>query len=189
MPISSWGNFYVIVGSSAGALIGLQFVAISLLTDIPVREGSAQAGNAFATPNIVHFCAVLFLAALMSAPWQSMPPVVVQWGLLGVAGFVYAAIVTRRMRSQGAYKPELEDWIFHSILPAIAYAVFAIAACAEHAYSSASLFAGAGASLLLLFIGIHNTWDAVMYHVFVVRRKQQEAKRSKSEGTDPQGAA
>jgi len=29
--LSGWENFYVIVGSSAGALIGLQFVVITLI--------------------------------------------------------------------------------------------------------------------------------------------------------------
>jgi hypothetical protein len=30
-----------------------------------------------------------------------------------------------------------------------------------------ALFGVAGAALLLLFIGIHNAWDAASYHVFV----------------------
>jgi hypothetical protein len=29
------------------------------------------------------------------------------------------------------------------------------------------LFGVAGAALLLLFIGIHNAWDNVVYHVFL----------------------
>jgi hypothetical protein len=32
--IAGWENFYVIVGSSAGALIGLQFVVITLLSTV-----------------------------------------------------------------------------------------------------------------------------------------------------------
>ena len=44
-------NFYVIVGSSAGALIGLQFVVITLIVDRPIAPGLAQAGDTFATPN------------------------------------------------------------------------------------------------------------------------------------------
>jgi len=44
-------NFYVIVGSSACALIGLQFVVITLIVDGPIAPGLAQAGDAFATPN------------------------------------------------------------------------------------------------------------------------------------------
>jgi hypothetical protein len=32
-------------------------------------------------------------------------------------------------------------------------------------------------TLLLLFVGIHNAWDAVTYHVFVKKREQREAER------------
>ncbi|MGC2473425.1 MAG: hypothetical protein WA485_03765 [Candidatus Sulfotelmatobacter sp.] len=57
--LSSWANFYVIVGSSAGALIGLQFVVMALVANIPRVSNNAQAGDAFATPNVVHFSTVL----------------------------------------------------------------------------------------------------------------------------------
>ena len=39
--LSGWENFYVIVGSSAGALIGLQFVVITLIADMPIGNGAA----------------------------------------------------------------------------------------------------------------------------------------------------
>jgi hypothetical protein len=42
-------------------------------------------------------------------------------------------------------------------------------------------FAVAAAALLLLFVAIHNAWDAVTYHVFVKKRGQQEAERRPSE--------
>jgi hypothetical protein len=35
---AGWENFYVIVGSSAGALIGLQFVVITLIYHVFVRS-------------------------------------------------------------------------------------------------------------------------------------------------------
>ena len=47
--LAGWENFYVIVGSSAGALIGVQFVVITLIANLPIAQGSAQAGGAFAT--------------------------------------------------------------------------------------------------------------------------------------------
>jgi hypothetical protein len=75
--LSGWENFYVIVGSSAGALIGLQFVVITLIADIPIGDGAEQAGHAFATPTIVHFGAVLLLASVLSAPWHEIAPAAV----------------------------------------------------------------------------------------------------------------
>lgn len=47
--VAGWENFHVIVGSSAGALIGLQFVVLTLIADRPAAKGQAQAGDAFAT--------------------------------------------------------------------------------------------------------------------------------------------
>src|SRR5690348_7749139 len=57
-PFAGWENFYVIVGSSAGALIGLQFVVITLLSGRPAGPGQQEAGAAFGTPTIVHFTMV-----------------------------------------------------------------------------------------------------------------------------------
>src|SRR5205823_14628709 len=152
---AEWQNFYVIVGSSAGALIGLQFVVITLIADMPIGQGAAQAGHAFATPTIVHFGAVLLLAATLSAPWHGTAPAAILWGLMALSGVVYAAIVTRRMRLQTAYKPEFEDWLFHVLLPFVAYASLAISAFATRSHLREALFAIAAAALLLLFIGIH----------------------------------
>ena len=78
-PLAGWQNFYVIVGSSAGALIGLQFVVIALIADMPIVRGQAQAGAAFATPTIVHFGAVLLLSAIVSAPWHEVASAAVLW--------------------------------------------------------------------------------------------------------------
>ena len=41
--LNGWANFYVIVGSSAGALIGLQFVVMTLVANMPDVLGDAQA--------------------------------------------------------------------------------------------------------------------------------------------------
>jgi hypothetical protein len=166
-PLAGWENFYVIVGSSAGALIGLQFVVMTLIADIPMRQGVAQASHAFATPTIVHFGAVLLLAAIQSAPWQGVVSAAVFWGLLGVCGIVYEIIVTRRMLVQSVYKPEFEDWLFHTLLPFAAYAILAGASFAARFHVREALFGVATSSLLLLFTGIHNAWDGVTYHVFV----------------------
>jgi hypothetical protein len=44
--LAGWENFYVVGGSSAGALIGLQFVVMALIADMPRTPGQAQAGHA-----------------------------------------------------------------------------------------------------------------------------------------------
>lgn len=116
-PLAGWENFYVIVGSSAGALIGLQFVVITLIADLPIGRGAAQAGAAFGTPTIVHFGAALLLSAIGSVPWHGVASAAIVWGLLGLSGIIYETIITRRMRAQRVYQPVFEDWAFHLFLP------------------------------------------------------------------------
>src|SRR5436309_14142322 len=70
-PFAAWENFYVIIGSSAAALIGLQFVVIALVADSRTQSTSREIA-AFGTPTILHFSAVLLLAAILSAPWQTL---------------------------------------------------------------------------------------------------------------------
>ncbi len=173
---NGWENFYVIVGSSAGALIGLQFVVITLIADSPALR-TAEAGAAFATPSVVHFGVALLLSAIVSAPWNGIATAAVLWGLVGLCGIVYDVLVARRLRVQTTYKPVFEDWLFHVLLPFAAYAMLAGSACVAHSHARPALFVVGAATLLLLFVGIHNAWDAVTYHVFIKRGEQPETER------------
>lgn len=165
MPLlAEWDSFCVIVGSSAGALIGLQFVVMTLMSERQVR--SPDAGAAFGSPTVVHFSVVLFLSALLRAPWQSITSVLIMLGLFGVGGLVYAVIVLRRMLRQTVYRPVLEDWIFHLVLPLLSYVLLAVTPLWGEPHARLALFGVAAASLLLLYTGIHNAWDAVAFQVF-----------------------
>jgi len=175
MPeLTEWNSFYVIVGSSAGALIGLQFVVLTLVAERPhARMGEASA--AFATPSVVHFGVVLLLSAVMSAPWHGFGPVMVLWGLVGLSGIVYGVVVIRRMRAQKAYKPVLEDWLYYGLLPLIPYAMLIVAFFVARPDPLRSLLVVAAATLMFLFLGIRNSWDAITYHV--VTKGKEKAKR------------
>jgi hypothetical protein len=174
--LTEWDSFYVIVGSAAGALIGLQFVVMTLIAERPPLR-AAEAGAAFATPTIVHFGTVLLLSALLRAPWQGITVAAVLWGLIGLSGAAYAVVVARRMRVQITYRPEFEDWLFNVVLPLAAYAVLALSAFAARSHAREALFGVGAAALLLLFIGIHNAWDAVTYHVLVNKRDTNAEQR------------
>src|SRR6266480_6000135 len=139
-PLVVWENFYVIVGSSGGALTGLQFVVMALIAEAQKRS-TAREIDAFGTATIVHFCAVLLVSAIMSAPWLSLASVGVVLSVCGAAGVVYGVIVVRRARSQTGYRPVLEDWLWHAVFPLIAYAVLLIAAVVLRSYPQKALFA------------------------------------------------
>ena len=103
---ASWESFYVIVGSSAGALTGLQFVVI------------------------------------------------------------------RRARSQTDYTPVFEDWLWHGGLPIAAYTACLAAAVILPRNADTGLFVVAATALLLLFVGIHNAWDAVTHLALQANQKE-----------------
>jgi len=175
---AAWNSFYVIVGSAAGALIGLQFVVMTLLIADMQRLRTPEAGAAFATPSVVHFGVVLLLSAVASAPWQALSAVVVVWGCVGLSGIVYAVVVTRRLSRQTAYRPVFEDWLFYVLLPFAAYAILTGSSFAARPYTRLSLFTVGAAALMLLFVGIRNAWDTVTHLVFVRDRIQREDKQN-----------
>lgn len=127
-----------------------------------VEETSA----AFATPTVVYFGAALLLSALLRAPWHALTVPAVLWGLIGLSGAAYTLVVARLVRRQTVYQPEFEDWLFHVALPLAAYLLLAVTLFAARSHTRAAMFGVGAAVLLLLFVGIHNAWDTVAYHVF-----------------------
>src|SRR5438105_2804774 len=157
VTLTLWENFYVIVGSSAGALTGLQFVVMALIPDSPTQAGEHEI-NTFGTPTVVHFCIVLFISAILSVPWPRWTEVATLMWVTGALGIVYTMIVIRRSRRTTLYKPVLEDWIWHTVLPLVAYVAMVISAGLLLFSLTRGLFGIAGSVLLLLFIGIHQAW-------------------------------
>jgi len=165
-PLSAWENFYIIVGSSAAALIGLQFVVITLIADRrPLL--SAAALSAFGTPTVVHLGGALVVSAVMSAPWPTLGGVGTSVGFCGGAGILYTVITTRRALRQTTYKPVMEDWLWHILFPGTIYVTLAIVSPLLAAGSQVAYFVAGGAALGLLLIGIHNAWDTVTYVVLI----------------------
>ena len=177
MPeLAKWDTFYMIVGSAAGALIGLQFVVMTLIAQKPPAQIS-DLGFAFSTPTVIYFATTLLLGALVRAPWETILPVGILCSILGVCGVIYATIITRRVRKQTIYRPEFEDWLCHAVLPLTGYILLTASAVSTLWHPHEALFGVALAALLFLFVGIHNAWDAVTYHVFVLSPKKARERK------------
>src|SRR5262245_12735007 len=146
--LGEWKDFYVIVGSAAAVLIGLQFVVLTL---VPLRPGarSPELGSAVATPTIVHFGTVLLIAALVAAPWERVSSLAVLTVMIGLAGLGYMIFVFRKIQVQTDYALVLEDWLFHIFLPFAAYAFLMVTAGFSLSYEHSGLFGIAAAVLLL----------------------------------------
>jgi hypothetical protein len=162
--LSRWANFYVIIGSSAGALIGLMFVVIALVSSRRT-ETLSTAMRAFATPTIVFFSSVLLTAGLLSVPnhtRSSLGAVLLSIGTLGLA---YVGRVAIHMRKQERYSPDRMDWLWFMFLPALAYAFDLIAGVSLWRAPGVALNLAGGGAMLLLLVGIHNAWDSAVWMV------------------------
>ncbi len=159
--LTGWQNFYVIVGSAAGALTGLQFIVITLMAQ--GRSLSDMQGvRAFGTPTVTHFCAALLISAAMTAPWPSLPFAGIFLGVFAAAGCLYSLRVVFHAR-KAEYDPDLEDWIWYTALPLVAHLTLLAGAILLYGQKFWSLFIVAADALLFLLIGLHNSWDTVTY--------------------------
>lgn len=162
--LSGWANFYVIVGSSAGALIGLQFVVIALVASTRTQALSS-AVRAFASPTIVYFSSVLLTAGLLSIPHHTRTSLGIVLLTVGAAGLGYVSRVGRHMQRQETYSPDRGDWLWFVHLPAVAYASALAAGATAWSVSAASLVIAGGSAMMLLLIGVHNAWDSAVYMI------------------------
>lgn len=192
LALQSWESYYVIVGSSAGALTGLQFVVLTLISESGRVRGSSATLAAFGSPNVVHFCAALLVSAIMSAPWPDAPALAVTLALCGAGGLTYALFVLARTVRQRDYRPVLEDWVWHNVLPILAYGAMLVAGVRlASAPALALALVGAG-SLTLVFVGIHNAWDTVTYVMTMRARRaleSAEAEKPAASATPPESTA
>jgi hypothetical protein len=170
--LARWSNFYVITGSAAAAITGLQFVVIVLGAQVEI--GNEETTRVFGTPTIVHLSAVLLLSAILCAPWPSLSSAALAVTPWGVVGILYMLLVLRDARRQTLYAPVLEDWLWHVVLPLVAYGALVAGAFTLGSHPAASLFVVAGAALLLLFVGIHNAWDSVTFIAVLRRRRARQ---------------
>jgi hypothetical protein len=187
-PFAAWESFYVIIGSSAAALTGLQFVVIVLGAEVNAPS-NVHTTRAFGTPTVVHFCAVLLNSALLSAPWHHVGGAAAAIAAFGLTGIVYSLIVLRHARRQTDYVPVLEDWIWHTVLPLMAYAALFASGILLSRDAAPMLFVIGASALLLLFVGIHNAWDSVTYLAIGRREAKAEAEARSGRSSERPPAA
>jgi len=176
--LEGWDNFYVILGSAAGGLVGLTFVVIALLSD--VRRANPAGLQGYITPTIVHFGTVLALAAYMSVPHQTILGLSVGLAICGIGTVIYTGVIAKNVRRFATeYVPVVEDWVWHVILPTLDYGALLATAFLIWYRLQLALYCVAAALTLLLFIGIHNAFD-VAVSVTVQKHKDDSKRAQKS---------
>ena len=152
-----WANFYILLGSAGGALIGLLFIVITLTSGTD-RDQALRGASRYMTPTLVQFTAVLLVSAIASAPIQAP----LQRGALLALSLVLLAwtlVNLWRMlaRPMGGQPTHWTDPWFYAAAPAAAYLALAVAAT----FGSA-LAVGALATAILI-LGVRNAWDLITW--------------------------
>ncbi len=162
--LTSWQNFYMMVGTAAATLTGLMFIAMSLVAGSGRNPSTLDAGiDAFHTPIVVHFGAVLLAAGILSAPWQAVSSLQHVLGLLALSLVIYMVIVLLRMRRIPEFQTPWKDWLWYMVFPLAAYIVLFAATVALPANPGLMLYIIAAAMVVVLFIGLRNAWDLVSF--------------------------
>ncbi len=171
LPLARWETFYVIVGSSGGALTGLLFVVVALAAD-RMRAAASRGLGAFTSPSIVHFGCVLLISAIIMMPRDGLSSLAALLGLCALGGVAVTIMAIWRIARFDPYQPVAEDWFWHGILPCASYVGLLVAAIILQRATQTALYVVASVVLVLLFVGIHNAWDAALYSAMYLPPEQ-----------------
>ena len=168
--LAPWHDFYALLGSASGTLVGLLFVAVTVGTGVFTGERRAPM-RMFLSASVIHFSSVLAVCLTVMAPLGSA---FATGGIIaagGVFGLGYYAATWRDSVQDGLHKSiDLEDRIWYAVLPILAYALEAVAGAGLCFRPRPGCAAVALSVSALLLIGIHNAWDITLWSM--TRRRQ-----------------
>jgi hypothetical protein len=173
--LHEWHEFYLMLGTSAAALMALLFVAVSIGIGY-YTEHNVEGVRTFLSPVVAHFTAILFVAAMALAPVHGKI-VLIALILAGFTGAIIAAYTSRkifRFMDDDAVVPF--DTCAYGFIPFAAYAATAASGVLLESHWEWAPELLAGATLTLMLINIRNAWDLMLS---VVRRQGQREKRKR----------
>jgi len=158
-----WDSFFLLIGSAAGALIGLLFVVVTL-TAGQERSSAQQGQSIFITPTVFHFAMVMVVSAVALTPGLPTRTTGLLIGGCAIAALINAIVVALRMFLRKSIQPpHWSDYWYYGVAPVLLYALLvASAACVWPLVTIASYAVGV-VLLLLLLLGIRNAWDLVTW--------------------------
>src|SRR6266849_3850440 len=160
-----WHDFYLLIGTASATLIGLMFVAASIAASTMTEQHKAGL-QAFFSPTVVHFAAVLIICVVLSAPlrtWAVLGGLVLAIGVVGVG---YSSTVWVRMGRRGlTAKIDLADRFWYALSPVAGHLLVVAAGIAALLHYEHSLELLAIAIVLLLLAGLRNAWDITAWAV------------------------
>lgn len=154
-----WDNVFFLIGSTAGALIGIMFLVITLTAGLEKRLVSRGA-PVYVAPVVFHFAIVFVISVVTAVPEMSPLAVAVVLGVCALAGLAYSITTTIRLCGRGWERPiPWSDKCFYGFLPTTIYLALAGTATAVPFLERRAVLAISAILLALLLLGIRNAWD------------------------------
>jgi hypothetical protein len=152
--MDDWDGFYTLAGSTAGTLIGLIFVVVTLGIEHAEEDDDLRA-RLFVTPVLVHFTGLLVIAMAMVPPLSAASRAIAL-GAIGSAGLAY--VINVWLLSRRTVKFEGQRIIWHVAVPLVSYVLITASAAA---WALEAPFANAPCALgvtILLVTALRNSW-------------------------------
>jgi hypothetical protein len=159
--LSSWHEFYGLLGTASAALIALLFVAVSIATGVMTQDAESRRNTAtYMSPVVFHYANVLFLSLIALVPTQTFESFGVVIGIASIGSVIYSIVIA--VRVHGNPISDLPDRLCYGVIPAFCYASGLVVAALLLRENPFGLDLLAGAALLLLVINIRNAWDLMI---------------------------
>jgi hypothetical protein len=159
LPLAAWRDFYAMVGTAAGVIVGATFIVASLAAGLKDR---AVGLRGFITPTAVHLGSVLVGCAILDVPTLTPVMLATLLGTGGVAGAIYSVIVATRIWGMNL---DRSDRGFYAVLPILTYLAMALAATRALWDLTETLEILAASLVVLLIVGMRNAWDMTSFMV------------------------
>ncbi len=153
-----WHDFYILLGTASATLVGLMFVAASIGSSV-FSEQNRNALQAFFSPTVVNFAAVLLTCVGVMIPSQTWLSLGLLLAAGGVAGVVYAGRVWVQMIVRRSFHVDAVDRLFYATVPLLGYLLVLASGILLLLGKPWSSEVTAAALVVLLFAGIRNAWD------------------------------
>lgn len=178
MP-AAWETFYLVLGTCAGALVGVMFIVATLGAEIEaaaVNRGTVV----YQSPIVFHLSVILAVSALALVPEHLVGLVGALFALSGLAGMAYSALTFRRTLEQyDFYTATTADRLFYGVLPFLFYVALLLGGLAVFWWPEPAAEIAGAATLLLLLISIRNAWDVATFSVRVARTQKAKGSAQK----------
>jgi hypothetical protein len=152
--MTDWGNFYTLLGTVAGTLIGLLCVVITFSSDRKMDVDEHRT-RMFVTPLLVYFTTLLLLSLALAAPIGDQLRALTL-GILGCAGLAY--VTNLAMTSRRRNDDQEHEVVWDVLLPITAYILIAVAATAWALSATFADGIAAIAAVVLLIAAVRKSW-------------------------------